>query len=415
VWLYVTLEGDSRATPELAALRLYAKRLSYRDRYLPDFYFESLAGPDAVAAGPATPPDFLDRMLGMYEGSLTEIEGRIAGSWLLTDPASAPVNALPWIGSWIGLPSSAAENQTQYRQSLLAAPHTARLHGTLGGLLAALEFATGGLCLFGGRIDGDAPPDRYGSLVIARLEDKAIRGLLLGQDDNGRNVVAVGGGVTGGEIVVVEGFRMRRTFATILGADLADENDPLTLGLATSGNSYVGDTLILGDKAQAELLSLYGPEIKAAKSEQDGLAHFFEKLAHRVLILARNIEDASEMKRLRDIAAEAVPAHVEPQLHAARTPLIVGAASLVGIDTYLTDPPATGRVRLNHSIVGEGDQVRGEGWLDGRADGPLSPAPRAAASGPREAWTGAPFILSGLKSSAARGRAVSHYIWTWEH
>ena len=413
-WLHVTLEGDSRATPELAALRLYAKRFSYRDRYLPDFYSESLAGDDALAAGPATPPDFLDRMLGLFEGSLTELEGKIAGSYLLTDPASAPADALPWIGSWIGIEATPAVSVPQLRQGLLAAPHTARLHGTLGGLLAALELATGGICITGGQIDGDAPPDRDGTLVIARLEAAAIRGLLLGRDDNGRNVVAAGGAITKGDIVVVEGFRMRRTFATILGADLADENDPLTLGLATSGNSYVGDTLILGDQATAELLSLFSGEIAAAKSERDGVARFFDALAHRVMILVRGVDDAAEMRRLADVVADAIPAHVAPQLLPAHTPLIVGAASLVGIDTYLTDPPEIGRVRLNRTIVGQGDQVRGEGWLDGRADGPMSPAPRAAAEGPSNVWSGAPFVLSALKSSAAQGRAISRYIWTWE-
>lgn len=413
-WLQLTLEGDGRDTPELAAIRLYAKRLSYRDSYLPDFYSENLTGAEATAAGPASRPDFLERFLCLFEGNLTEIEGRIASSWMLTDPAGAPDEALPWIGSWIGISAREAERPALLRERLRAAPYTAQMHGTAGGLLAELELATGGRCIFGGQIDGDAPPERYGSLVMARGKAAGVRSLLIGQDTAGRPAILAGGAVTRGDIVVVEGFRMRRTFATILGADLADEDDPLTLGLATSGNSYVGDTLILGDKESEELLSLFSPEIERMQQDTDGVARFFEKLAHRVLVLVRNVAEPAEMRRLRAIVEDAVPAHIDPQVFAASTPLIIGAASLVGVDTFLVDEPGIERVRLSNSIVGSGDQVRGEGWLDGRADGPMQLAPTALADGPVEVWEGAPFIISGIDSHAARGRSITRYVWTWE-
>lgn len=413
-WIHLTLEGDGRDTPELAAIRIYGRRFSYRDTYLPDFYTENLTGADAEAEGGASPADFLDRMLGLFEGSLTELEGRIAGSWMLTDPASAPDDALPWIGSWIGVGPRPAERAVLLRERLKAAPYTAQLHGTIGGLMAELELATGARCIFGGIVDGDAPPERFGSLVMARQGDLAVRSLLIGQDTAGRPAILAGGGVTRGDIVIVEGFRMRRTFATILGADLAEENDPLTLGLATSGNSFVGDTLILGEEAVAELLSLFRPEIETAQAETDGVAQFFERLAHRVLVLVRGVSDAAEMKRLRDVVGECLPAHIEPQVLAAHTPLIVGAASLVGVDTYLANEPPVQRVRINRSVVGSGDQIMGEGWLDGRADGPMALAPIAAATGPKNVWRGAPFIISGLPSRAARGRTIERYIWTWE-
>ena len=144
------------------------------------------------------------------------------------------------------------------------------------------------------------------------------------------------------------------------------------------------------------------------------MVQFFEKLANRVLVLVRGVSDRSEMKRLRGIVEDAIPAHIEPQVFAAHTPLIVGAASLVGIDTYLTAEPEVERVRLNRSVVGSGDQIMGEGWLDGRVDGPMSPAPVAGAEGPATVWHGAPFVISALASHGAGERTIARYSWTWE-
>ena len=71
-------------------------------------------------------------------------------------------------------------------------------------------------------------------------------------------------------------------------------------------------------------------------------------------------------------------------------------------------------MRLNRSVLGSGDQVMGEGWLDGRADGPMSAAPVDDADGPATVWHGAPFVISGLASHAASGRNIARYICTWE-
>ena len=115
--------------------------------------------------------------------------------------------SLDWLANWIGLAFDSAYPQARRRALLQAAPRLSRWHGTLTGLALALDIATGG----------------------------AVRG---------------------GEVVILEDFRLRRTFATILGADLADEEDPLLAGIVESGNSYVGDTLFLGDESRAEFLAL---------------------------------------------------------------------------------------------------------------------------------------------------------------
>jgi phage tail-like protein len=414
LWLHLTFAGDSQSSPELAAIRVYAKRFSYRDRYLPAFYRETLGGPDGDADGAATKHDFMERLLCLFEGVLTELEGRIAASWLLTDPSAAPDHALPWIGQWIGIASESGDGPARLRQMLLAAPHTAPLHGTLGGLLAALELGTGGIFVSGGRLDPGKPAPAPGTPAVARLGDVALRALMLSMQEGGRCAMLTGGAVTRGDIVVVEGFRLRRTFATILGADLADEEDPLTLGLAVSGNSFVGDTLILGDQARAELLSLYRGEIDRSRGDSEAVAQFYARLAHQVLVLVRGVADPSEMRRLSDIVEAEIPAHVQPQVHRARDPLIVGAASLVGIDTYLAEAVPFERVRLGRTILGEGDFVAGSGRLDRRADAPVPPPPRARADAPPEVWPGSNFTLSAAGSSSSGDRRVTRYIWTWE-
>ena len=414
LWLHLRFTGDSQGSPELAAIRAYAKRFSYRDRYLPAFYRETLGGSDAVAAGAATRHDFMERMLCLFEGVLTETEGRIAGAWMLTDPSAAPDAALPWIGQWIGVPASDIDGAARLRQALLAAPHTAALNGTLGGLMAALEIGTGGIVVSGGRLDQGRPAPPPGTPAVARLGDVALRALMLSMQEGGQCAMLTGGAVTRGDIVVIEGFRLRRTFATILGADLADEEDPLTLGLAASGNSFVGDTLILGDQARAELLALFRSEIDRSRGDTEAVAEFYARLAHRVMVLVRNVGDPAEMRRLRDVVEANIPAHVEPQVHQARDPLIVGAASLVGIDSFLAEAVPFERVRLGQSALGGGDFVAGSGRLDRRADAPVSRPPTARADGPREVWSGTNFTLSAARSSAAGGREITRHIGSWE-
>jgi hypothetical protein len=356
----------------------------------------------------------MERFLHAYEGVLTPLEGRIAGSWQLTDPATAPDPALPWIGQWIGMERRGGEALAQHRQRLLAAPHTASLGGTCGGLLAALELATGGRMIVGGRLERGRRVPAPGELAIARAGDRAIRALMLAVEPGGNCVFLSGGAVTRGDIVAIEGFRLRRTFATILGADLADEDDPLTLGMAVSGNSFVGDTLILGDTARDELLALYRPEIDRTQGDRGAVEQFYARLAWRVLVLIRGVDDESEFRRLRDVVSEEVPAHVEAQVLHARGPLIVGAASLLGLDTYLAEARPTQRVRVDRSHFASGDVVAGSGMLDTRADGPVSSPPRAHAEGPLEVWVGDGFTLSALASEAASRRHIERYVWMWE-
>lgn len=416
LFLHLELLGDSQVTPEVAAIRVYPARFSYRDRYLPDLYGETVAGPEADAAARATPPDFLDRFLGIFEGALTQLEDKVAASWLLTDPAAAPAAALPWLAHWIGIDPAGAATARQLRQMLVAAPWTARLHGTAGGVLAALELATGGRVVVGGWVDPRGAVPRPGTIALADRDGQIVKVLMLHTTDpelGGTSAFLSGGAVTGGEIVLVEGFRLRRTFATILGADLSDAENPLTLGLSRPGNSFIGDTLILGDETRREFLSLFAADLELDRRDSRAIAAFFERLAHRQMVLVRPTARTADRARIAATAAGAAPAHVRTDVLEATRPLIVAAASLVGIDTFLTDEPETEAVRLGRSRLGLGDQVRGTGRLDSRADVPRTPPPVAVGDGPAEAYAGSAFWLTAARSTAAPGRHIVRNIWTW--
>jgi phage tail-like protein len=416
LWVRVILTGDGRSSPEVAALRAYASRFSYVDRYLPALYRETVFGDDADAPGPlrveidagepagqwlaglaardgrvavpeslrdvfarraeplpdgatalaaregqdwiiedaagarryvarresralrvyqpgCSPADFLGRFLNLFEGVLTPLEDRIAAADLLTDPRTVPEDALEWLGSWIGMTFEPGIPGPRRRQLLRAAPILYQRRGTLRGLNDALNVATGGTVL------------------------------------DGR---AVGGVVDRGEAVVVEDFRLRRTFATLLGVDLTDEKDPLVCGLAESGNSIVGDTLFLGDETRKEFLALFGAQTPKSAAERVAVAAFFERLAHRVTVLVHRELEAREVAMIRRVVEIEAPAHVLARVVPARYPFIVAVASLVGIDTRPADPAGPRTIRLERSFLGTRDVLRKPPSLDPRLEGDRS-------------------------------------------
>jgi phage tail-like protein len=442
LWVRVELFGDGRVGPEIAALRCWGSRFSYRDQYLPRLYRETLYGAPALAPGEpiddldvglvpqldaggspsgaladgfvraglrlgpaaairvdqpgkawllqdaasgrawplrsdadaitlyrpaATPADFLDRFLASFEAMLTPLEDRVAAAHLLTDPASAPQQHLDWLAGWIGVAFDPALPAERRRRWLAAAPALARLHGTRRGLELALDIASGG-------------------------------------------------GVAGGEIVVIEGFRLRRLLATLLGVDLGDDTDPLLPGLTVSGNSIVGDTLILGESEKLELLALFREEV-ATIEENAAVRAFYERLAHRATVLVHQSVSAQDLGLLRRVIELEAPAHVDARVASATWPLLVGIASLVGVDTYLGPPPRPQPARTDVSSLGLGDYVLGPTSLDPRRSGaagpPASSPPPLARAGPDfTAPFGQSFNLDASGSSAAPGRRIQGYIWT---
>jgi phage tail-like protein len=444
LWVRVELFGDGRVGPEIAAVRAWASRFSYRDRYLPRLYRESHFGAPALAPGErvaemeaeragtldaggalteplrtrltlegvvpsadarvrvdvpgerwllsdgtggrawrlrreevpssgtaigvyrpqATPADFLERMLGSFEGVLTPLEDRIEAAHLLTDPAAAPEGNLDWLGAWIGVAFDPALPASLRRAWLAAAPAMARLHGTRRGLELALD-------------------------------------------------VASAGGVTGGEIVVLEDFRLRRLLATLLGVDLEVEDDPLLPGLIVSGNSVVGDTLVLGEAERVELLALFRSEV-ATEEENQAVLAFYEKLAFRATVLVHRSVTDGDLGLLRRIVELESPAHAIVRVVTATWPLLVGVASLIGVDTYLGPRPPRRPARVDVSAAGQ-DYVMAPATLDPRLAGAAAPVPAdppmADAGTDFTTPFGASFELDGSASRAAPGRRIDEYRW----
>ncbi|WP_218510747.1 phage tail protein [Variovorax sp. dw_308] len=401
LWVRCTLLGDGRATPEILALRAWAGRFDYVDHYLPRFLRETQFGADAQAAGErlatlpasaiasldaggaaaaavvqalqqqlpdisgalaatpiepqqrwrlfdssrqatwhlvrdplgardigvyrpkATPSDFLSRMVANYEGVLTTLEDRVASAHVLTHPATVPEPQLDWLGAWVGVAFDAALPANRRRAWLREAPRLARWHGTRRGLSFALD-------------------------------------------------VASGGGVSGGEIVVIEDFRLRRLLATLLGVDLVDEDDPLLPGLGHSGNSIVGDTLFLADQQQAELMALFRDD-QATDAENDAVRAFYGRLAHRATVFVHQEVEPQDLGLIRRIVELEAPAHVDVRVVTASKPLLVGVSSLVAVDTYLAPPAAPQPVRVQRSVLGMGDLVRQSPALDPRVGGSTAP------------------------------------------
>ncbi len=325
LWVRVSLSGDGRTTPEVAAVRAYASRFSYLDHYLPELYRESLFGPDADAAAPSrvatsTPSDFLERFLDNFEGILTPLEDRIANAYLLTDPRTTNEDAVEWLGSWIGVSFDPAYPPKQRRALIAAAPILYRQRGTLRGFKLALDLVTEG-------------------------------------------------GVRGGEIVVLEDFRLRRTFATILGADLADEQDPLLAGITVSGNSYVGDTLFLGEETRKEFLALFAADLPKSAQEEVAVAAFLDRLAYRVTVLVHEEVEPQSLGLIRRIVELETPAHVQARVLTASQRFMVGIASLVGVDTYLGPPIEPQPVRVGQSHLSLRDLILRPPSLDPRFEG----------------------------------------------
>jgi phage tail-like protein len=310
--LVFVLSGDGRHTPRMFACRAYAPRFSYQQQYLPKLYQQTQSSDEALDLAPRPlPPDFRERMLANLEGMLTAIEGRAAAAELLLDPLAAPVSTLPWLASFLGRAIDTAWPEARQRRSIATAGQLLQWRGTYRGVCLALDVAT----------------------------DGAVRR---------------------GEVVVVENFRLRRTMATILGIEMDDDN-PMTLNARASGNSIIGDTLILSVETGRAFLALFAPDL-ARRNEAAAVRRFFDQYENRVTIL---LHGAAQQQRpvVENVLAAEMPAHLWWDVYDSDHSFVLGLSPLLGIDSFLDPPPPVQPVTLNQSRIGRDAVIHDSGTL----------------------------------------------------
>ncbi len=300
--LQVHFTGNGRATPSLRAIRIYQPRFSYQEAYLPELYRQELSYDRDNKSGPANGADTRERLLASFEGMLSPIEGQIEASDQLLHPDAAPPENLQWLAQSLGVDLPGHWPEPRQRRLLKNATLLQQYKGTLRGVNLALDIATDG-------------------------------------------------GVQRGEVVVVENFRLRRTMATILGRNMDDADHPLTLGTGISGNSILGDNLILSDMNAKEFLALFAPEL-ADEEETKAVETFFDRYAHRLSVLLHG--EARQKKNLvQETLKENVPVHLKWSLIETEQPFILGTSPLLAVDTYMERRPDAKPVILNKTLLGK--------------------------------------------------------------
>lgn len=323
--LSLTLTGDGRHSPAIYALRVCYPRFSWQTHYLPDHFQQQEAPLAALPAEPvpANGADLRERLLACFYGLLTPLEDRIVAAETLLYPDAAPGAWLPRLAEMLGTTLRPHWPENRQRRWLAALGRLQAHKGSFGGLCQALDLITDG--------------------AVAR-----------------------------GQVVPVELFRLRRTLATVLGVSFDDARHPLTLGTGQSGNSIVGDTLILSADQASEVLALFAPNLAREGGERRDVEHFFDEYARRLTVLLHGPARALQTV-VEEALPELVPAIVQWNVVASDHSFVLGLSPLLRIDTYLETQPPAGRVRLDRSRLGRGDLLQNPVALSPENARPMAP------------------------------------------
>jgi phage tail-like protein len=305
----IAATGDGRHSPCLRAVRVYAPRFSYQDQYLPALFHQTADASENDAASTATAADFRERLLASLEGVLTPIETRVAAAEYLLDPYAAPAAFLPWLGSYLGVAVDPGWPEARTRRRLASTGRLYRQRGTYRGVCLAVDIATDGA-------------------------------------------------VQRGEVVLLETHRLRRTDATVLGIPMGGRN-VLTADAVPSGNSIVGDTLVLSAERAIDVLALLAPSAVPA-DDAAAVAQFLDEYADRVQVAAilQGPEAASLRQAVSTVLRAELPAQLAFQIIVAPRRFVLGLSPLLDVDTFLDPPTAAAPLTLGRSVLGRDAVVR---------------------------------------------------------
>jgi hypothetical protein len=166
-------------------------------------------------------------------------------------------------------------------------------------------------------------------------------------------------------VLVLEAFSLRHIFATILGADLAITNDPLLPGYSGNSNSFVGDTLVLGDPRNPDFLALFATTV-ALPNQPAEVQQFLDTLASRIIVFIHNQVESVDMSLVQRIVEYEKPAHVAATIQIAAQSFMVGLASLLGANSYLAPEPPLDSAVVDVSEVGRYSLIQHVPSLDPR-------------------------------------------------
>lgn len=110
-------------------------------QYLPEIYTPRMAALQKTA--PATPENFIARLLGLFESILLPLEWDIDNFDLFLHPDTAPREFLPWLASWFGVKFDVTWSESQQRMFLRDAHELYAKRGTSWALRRLLEIYTG--------------------------------------------------------------------------------------------------------------------------------------------------------------------------------------------------------------------------------------------------------------------------------
>lgn len=295
----LVFQTDGRRSPVIYNMRIHYPRVCMQQAYLPAlFHQEEQYQTGSTAANGA---DVRERFLASFEGMLTPIETDIASAETLLYPSATPADYLPMLANMLGAKLPAQWPEARQRRFIASIGKLQQWRGTMLGVQLILDIMTDG-------------------------------------------------GVARGEVVLVENFRLRRTMATLLGISMDDADHPLTLGTGQSGNSIVGDSLILSDDDSRAFLALFNPDL-ANSDEKKAVDEFFQKYSHRISILLHG-NARSQRALVKHTLEQHMPAHVQWSIYETGHPFVLGLAPLLAVDTFIEHKTPPRPVVLNDTWLG---------------------------------------------------------------